>query len=67
MLNEAYKDILRAFTDEKVRFLLIGAYAMAAHGYPRATIDIDIWEMPSLENAMALEEIRSEHPSESNS
>jgi hypothetical protein len=43
MLNEDYKDILRAFTDEKVKFLLIGAYAMAAHGYPRAIVDIDLW------------------------
>jgi hypothetical protein len=40
MLNEDYKDILQALADEKVKFLLIGAYAMAAHGYPRATITI---------------------------
>ena len=42
MLNEDYKDMLRVLSDEKVKFLLIGAYAMAAHGYPRATMDIDI-------------------------
>jgi len=36
MLNEDYKDMLRALSDEKVKFLLVGAYAMAAHGYPRA-------------------------------
>jgi len=42
MLNEDYKDILQALADESVRFLLIGAYAMAVHGYPRATMDIDI-------------------------
>ena len=40
--------------DEKVRFLLIGAYALAAHGYPRATMDIDIWVMPSPDNADAV-------------
>lgn len=39
MLNEDYKDILRALCDEKARFLLVGAYAMAAHGFPRATMD----------------------------
>jgi hypothetical protein len=39
MLNEDYKDMLQALSDEKVKFLLIGAYAMAAHGYPRATMD----------------------------
>lgn len=54
MLNEDYKDMLHALADEKVRFLLIGAYALAAHGYPRATMDIDIWVMPSPENADAV-------------
>jgi hypothetical protein len=53
MLNEDYRDMLQALYDEKVRFLLVGAYAMAAHGYPRATMDIDIWVMPSPENAEA--------------
>jgi hypothetical protein len=30
------------------------AYALAAHGYPRATMDIDAWVMPSPENAAAV-------------
>src|SRR5512143_2605043 len=54
MLNEDYKDMLQAFADEGVRFLLVGAYALAAHGYPRATMDIDIWAMPSPDNAKAV-------------
>ncbi len=54
MLNEDYRDMLQALVDEKVRFLLVGAYALAAHGYPRATMDIDIWAMPAPENADAL-------------
>lgn len=54
MLNEDYKDILHALSDEKVRFILVGAYALAAHGYPRATMDIDIWVMPSPDNADAV-------------
>lgn len=54
MLNEDYKDMLHALSDEKVKFLLVGAYAMAAHGYPRATMDIDIWVMPSSQNADAV-------------
>jgi hypothetical protein len=32
-------------------FLVVGAYALAAHGYPRATGDIDIWVRPTRENA----------------
>lgn len=54
MLNEDYRDILLALSDEKAKFLLVGAYAMAAHGYPRATMDIDIWVMPSPDNADAV-------------
>ena len=54
MLNEDYKDILLALSEEKVRFLLVGAYALAAHGYPRSTMDIDIWIMPSPQNAGAV-------------
>ena len=54
MLNEDYRDILQAFSDENVRFILVGAYALAAYGYPRATMDIDIWIMPSQDNAEAV-------------
>jgi len=42
MLNEDYKDRLQAFVEEKAKVLLVGAYALAAHGYLRATMDIDI-------------------------
>ena len=54
MLNEDYKDMLLALSGEKAKYLLIGAYALAAHGFPRATMDIDIWVMPSPENANAV-------------
>lgn len=54
MLNEDYKEILQELSAEKVRFLLVGAYALAAHGYPRATVDLDIWVMPTHENAKAV-------------
>ncbi len=51
MLNPDYRDILSAFSDEKVEFLLVGAYALAVHGRPRATGDIDLWIRRSEENA----------------
>ncbi len=35
--------MLSALIDAEVDFLLVGAYAMAAYGYPRATGDIDLW------------------------
>lgn len=54
MLNEDYRDMLQALSDEKVRFILVGAYALAAHGFVRATTDIDIWVMPSTQNSDAV-------------
>jgi len=54
MLNEDYREMLQALSDEKVKFLLVGAYALAAHGYPRATMDIDLWVMPAPDNADAV-------------
>ena len=52
MLNPDYRDILQAFSDEGVEYLLVGAYALAAHGYPRATGDIDLWVHPTRSNAI---------------
>lgn len=43
MLNEDYKDILQIFIKNHVKFLVVGAYAMGAYGYPRATGDIDLF------------------------
>ena len=51
MLNPDYSDILRIFSEEEVEYLLVGAYALASHGYPRATGDIDLWVNTSTENA----------------
>lgn len=42
-LNPDFKDMLLALKDANVDFLIVGAYAVAAHGYPRATGDLDIW------------------------
>ncbi len=54
MLNEDYKEMLQCLADEDVEFLILGAYALAAYGYPRATMDIDIWVKPSRDNAEAV-------------
>jgi predicted nucleotidyltransferase len=53
MLNKDYRDLLSVLSEEKVEFLLIGAYALAAHGFPRATMDIDFWIKPTAPNAEA--------------
>ena len=46
--------MLQCLNAEGVKYLLVGAYALAAHGYPRATMDIDIWVKPSPDNANAV-------------
>jgi predicted nucleotidyltransferase len=51
LLNSDFRDILSAFCEEKVEFMLVGAYAVAAHGLPRATGDIDLWVKSSQLNA----------------
>lgn len=50
MLNKDYSDMLFALNDAKVEYLVIGAFALAAHGNTRSTIDIDIWVRPTEEN-----------------
>ncbi len=51
MLNPDYRDILSCLKRAEARFLVVGAYAMAAHGYPRATGDIDLWVEADTANA----------------
>ena len=51
MLNEDYKEMLQNLLDQKVEFLVVGAYALAVHGFPRATGDMDIWIKPNEKNS----------------
>jgi len=50
-LNKDYQEMLSALNDAGADYLVVGAYALAAHGNMRATGDIDIWVRPTLENA----------------
>ena len=51
MLNPDYRDMLSALSAAGVEYLVVGAYALAAHGLPRSTGDIDFWVRPTSENA----------------
>jgi hypothetical protein len=42
-MNQDFLDLLRALSAHDVRFMIVGAYALAVHGRPRATGDLDIW------------------------
>jgi hypothetical protein len=50
-MNPDFVDLLRAFAGADVRFLIVGAYALAVHGRPRATGDLDVWIDATPENA----------------
>ena len=43
MLNQDFKEFIKSLNDNGVRYLVVGGYAVALHGYPRYTKDIDVW------------------------
>lgn len=43
VLTADFKDFLKLLNAHEVQYLLIGGYAVAYYGYPRATDDLDIW------------------------
>jgi hypothetical protein len=51
-MNPDFVELLRAFVAADVRFLVVGAYALALHGRPRATGDLDVWVEATPENAV---------------
>lgn len=50
-MNRDFADMLSALSAAGVEFVVVGAYAMAAHGLPRATGDIDLWVRATPQNA----------------
>ena len=51
MLNPDFKEFIQLLNANHVRYLVIGGYAVAYHGHPRYTKDIDIWIDMSQDNA----------------
>lgn len=54
MLNQDFKEFIQLLNENQVKYLVIGGYAVAVHGHPRYTKDIDIWIEISEENAQKL-------------
>ena len=54
MLHPDFRDMLSCLKGAGVEFIVVGAYALAAHGRPRATGDMDIWVRNSPENAQKI-------------
>jgi hypothetical protein len=51
MLNQDFKEFIQLLNANQVRYLVVGGYAVALHGYPRYTKDIDIWIEMTPENS----------------
>ncbi|MBK8514878.1 MAG: hypothetical protein IPL55_00900 [Saprospiraceae bacterium] len=49
-----HTEILKAFNDHEVEYILIGGYAVIFHGYDRTTGDMDIWLKPDNENKLKI-------------
>ncbi len=54
MLSKDFKEFIELLNENNVKYLIVGGYAVAFHGYPRYTKDIDIWVQPSSRNAQSL-------------
>ena len=53
-MHSDYRELLSIFNAHHVRYLVVGAFAVAIHAQPRATKDIDILIKPDPENARAV-------------
>lgn len=60
MLNQDFKEFIQLLNDNQVKYLVISGYAVAIHGHPRYTKDIDIWIEISPENSQRLMKVLTE-------
>ena len=60
MLNRDFKECVASFNAHGVEYLVVGGYALAAHGHPRYTGDIDFWIRPTPDNIARLLQVLDE-------
>jgi len=51
MFEQDFVDFIDLLNNHQVEYMVVGAHALAYHGRPRHTGDLDIWIKPSIENA----------------
>ena len=51
MLSRDFREFIESLNANSVRYLVVGGYAVALHGYPRYTKDLDVWIEPTVQNA----------------
>ncbi|MBF0216405.1 MAG: nucleotidyltransferase [Candidatus Omnitrophica bacterium] len=59
-LPKDFKELLQLLNSKGIEYLVVGGYAVALYGYPRATGDMDIWVAISKENASKIVEVLKE-------
>lgn len=52
ILSPDFKEFVQSLNDNGVRYLVVGGYALALHGHPRYTKDLDIWLWLDRQNAL---------------
>jgi len=53
-MNPDFKEFIQSLSDNQVRYLVVGGYAVAFHGYPSYNKDLEIWIEVSHENAVRI-------------
>ena len=53
-VQKDFRELSELFNEHKVEYLIVGGYALAFHGVPRYTGDIDIFVKPDTENAIRI-------------
>jgi hypothetical protein len=51
VLNRDFREFIQSLNDNHVLYLVVGGYAVAVHGHPRYTKDLDVWIAMTPENA----------------
>ncbi len=59
-VNSDFSDLLKLFNDKKVKYLIIGGYAVVQYAEPRYTKDLDIWISTDTTNASSVYEALKE-------
>ena len=54
MLSQDFREFIQSLNANHVRYLVVGGYAVALHGHPRYTRDLDLWVETNAENAANL-------------
>ena len=54
MLSKDFKEFIELLNENSVKYLVVGGYAVALHGHPRYTKDLDVWIELSPDNAVRI-------------